>query len=631
MYHYDDRGFRIAKVAFAGTDVKTTWYVRDASGNITSVFEQAGEPDINNLEAVAAVEVSVYGAGKLGTYYPAQDGSVSYELTDHLGNVRALLRDDIKVFRAAIEDNNVADETNPRVQEMAYFQNLFETEVDDINMNHTPDDATIVQNPSKAAYLFWQDGVAGIEASDMAIGPAIALSVNPGDTIKAEAFVRYENKLSYSRNGITLGVLSSLLGNSFATTLAFDGSTLAQTTQLFDDALTLGSFLADGADETRPFAYISYIVFDEDMVSVASDRVRVTEDAGFDPPEAGLENQHEHLKFADEIVIGPDGKYIYLWVSNESEDTKVWFDDFTVTHSSIFVAQASDYGVWGDVIREQKSDLLERYRFGYQGQFAEKDEETGWNHFALREYDPVIGRWTVVDPMGQYWSPYIGMGNDPTNLVDPTGGCVDPVTGAKIPCPGGIPEAGNENLRVLNEVTVKGSWNMWDQLNYFLQNEGGGLVFYSEQGGGTLYYTRNGKMYGAIFDPADAMIDFGEIGAFKKFPKGYIRPKENWASKTSKKLDDLEFGNDFLEKTGLGDEFREFMARENNRSHHGLSRSQAYQHMVDQADSIEKIHINFSNSIGGGRKQAPDSSSIRITSWGKNGRILRSDTIRRDK
>ena len=48
----------------------------------------------------------------------------------------------------------------------------------------------------------------------------------------------------------------------------------------------------------------------------------------------------------------------------------------------------------------------ENYRFGYQGQFAEKDEETGWNSFELRMYDPVIGRWLVPDPYRQFWSPY---------------------------------------------------------------------------------------------------------------------------------------------------------------------------------------------------------------------------------
>jgi len=49
-------------------------------------------------------------------------------------------------------------------------------------------------------------------------------------------------------------------------------------------------------------------------------------------------------------------------------------------------------------------------------------EETGYNAFELRMYDPVIGRWTTTDPKGQYPSPYVGMGNDWANKTDPTGG-----------------------------------------------------------------------------------------------------------------------------------------------------------------------------------------------------------------
>ncbi|MBI3218340.1 MAG: hypothetical protein HYZ44_02405 [Bacteroidetes bacterium] len=66
--------------------------------------------------------------------------------------------------------------------------------------------------------------------------------------------------------------------------------------------------------------------------------------------------------------------------------------------------------------------LSQKYRYGYQGKYAERDEETGWNHFELREYDPVIGRWLQYDPKGQFYSPYVGMGNDPINGVDPDGG-----------------------------------------------------------------------------------------------------------------------------------------------------------------------------------------------------------------
>lgn len=63
-------------------------------------------------------------------------------------------------------------------------------------------------------------------------------------------------------------------------------------------------------------------------------------------------------------------------------------------------------------------------RYGYQGQFSEFDSETNWNHFELREYDPIIGRWTATDPRYEFFSPYIGMGNDPVNMTDPTGGSV---------------------------------------------------------------------------------------------------------------------------------------------------------------------------------------------------------------
>ena len=62
------------------------------------------------------------------------------------------------------------------------------------------------------------------------------------------------------------------------------------------------------------------------------------------------------------------------------------------------------------------------YRFGYQGAFAEKDQATGWNEFELRSYDPIIGRWLGPDPYRQYYSGYVGMGNNPVSGIDPDGG-----------------------------------------------------------------------------------------------------------------------------------------------------------------------------------------------------------------
>ncbi|MDC1265808.1 hypothetical protein N8009_03345 [Flavobacteriaceae bacterium] len=65
------------------------------------------------------------------------------------------------------------------------------------------------------------------------------------------------------------------------------------------------------------------------------------------------------------------------------------------------------------------------YRYGYQGEYAEKEPElgNGINSFELRLYDSRIGRWISPDPQGQYHSPYMAMDNRPNMSVDPTGGC----------------------------------------------------------------------------------------------------------------------------------------------------------------------------------------------------------------
>jgi len=47
-----------------------------------------------------------------------------------------------------------------------------------------------------------------------------------------------------------------------------------------------------------------------------------------------------------------------------------------------------------------------------------------WHHFELREYDPIVARWMQFDPKRQFFSPYVGMGNNPVSGVDPDGGGV---------------------------------------------------------------------------------------------------------------------------------------------------------------------------------------------------------------
>jgi len=85
-----------------------------------------------------------------------------------------------------------------------------------------------------------------------------------------------------------------------------------------------------------------------------------------------------------------------------------------------------------------------------QGQFAEKDNESNETFFELRNYDPLLGRFNTIDPYGQYFSPYLAMGNSHSNMIDPDGGysASNPFLGT-----GGFGSGGTSGLQILGSVS----------------------------------------------------------------------------------------------------------------------------------------------------------------------------------
>jgi RHS repeat-associated protein len=90
---YNERGQRLKKTSYdaSGTITGYTWYVRDVSGNIISLYEESIAP---SAIALHQTDLSVNGVGRLGTFSRGAIAGAMYELNDHLGNVRSTFNND---------------------------------------------------------------------------------------------------------------------------------------------------------------------------------------------------------------------------------------------------------------------------------------------------------------------------------------------------------------------------------------------------------------------------------------------------------------------------------------------------------------------------------------------------------
>ena len=92
---YDATGNRVAKIVKPKAGNATiTYYIRDAAGNVLSVYKKSESGHTAELE-----EQYIYGGSRVGMVSGAEAnnsrtlGLRSYELTDHLGNVRTVISD----------------------------------------------------------------------------------------------------------------------------------------------------------------------------------------------------------------------------------------------------------------------------------------------------------------------------------------------------------------------------------------------------------------------------------------------------------------------------------------------------------------------------------------------------------
>ena len=86
------------------------------------------------------------------------------------------------------------------------------------------------------------------------------------------------------------------------------------------------------------------------------------------------------------------------------------------------VEEVNHYYPFGGVFSELARPSIQRYK--YNGKELDRKFDLDMLDYGARHYDPALGRWFTVDPMAEKYlsfSPYVYVGNNPVNRVDPTG------------------------------------------------------------------------------------------------------------------------------------------------------------------------------------------------------------------
>ena len=211
----------------------------------------------------------------------------------------------------------------------------------------------------------------------------------------------------------SVGSISSVHGGATTTELASSG--------VFTPGVT--SFLNGQTVGTgKPKAYVNWVLFDEQVKLVSNS-------SGFDV--AGNDQEFKtHL--LENKLVDKNG-YLYIYVSNETPNIDVFFDNLQVTHIRGPILEETHYYPFGLVMQGISSKALafggslNRKKFnGVELSNNEFSDGSGleWYDTDFRRYDQQIGRFTGIDALSELnfnWSPYAFAQNNPILFSDPYG------------------------------------------------------------------------------------------------------------------------------------------------------------------------------------------------------------------
>lgn len=433
-YTYDATGTKLTKTVTDLTvtpNVTTTTSYDDEFVYQNNVLQYVlhEEGRLNIITPINTPQ-QVLNAGSNGAnVISGKQGVFEYFVKDQLSNVRMVLTEESQTenYIATMETSSSAD-PNLGTDEAKLFG-----EVDPSTGNPTADNEvnltrTATGNTPWSGNTSAEVSQLSAAAGNPTIGPNMLLKVSAGDIINAGVnyfyFTNSPAGPTYAGSDVVTALLGALAG-SHLSPLAEGNNGLISTNMNASggDFLNFINTYVNSSSSSAPKAYLNVLFFDEQFNFIPPDPNNIGVGTGL------VQVNSPNNQNASPLTLGqkaPKNGWVYIYISNESNQD-VYFDNLSISQVHGNISEEDHYYSFGQKIAGictvAFNKLQSQYR--YQGDYSEEEDNTQWNEFDLRMYDPQIGRWTGADPYDQFASPYVGMGNDPVNSVDPDGGGVD--------------------------------------------------------------------------------------------------------------------------------------------------------------------------------------------------------------